>query len=172
LNKKLSGVFLIVFMVIGAVAIYNHYLESYYLVDRGKAFLSRAETAPTPDQMADALQRAEDLLPKSGNPVWWFPTPRTDFALINQDTNGLIELARLIGTLSKEQEAYQVGMDTLRGKIRTLGEQLGEAAGYYFLSPSSVLFGFLWILGVATLLYLRSRDKLELREEEEPLLTA
>jgi len=157
--------------MVGAVLVYNHYLESYYSIDSAKAFLSRAETAPTPDLMADALQKSRVLVPKSGNPVWWFPTTRTDFGLVQDDMAGLIDLARVIGALSREQEAYQVGMDTLRGKIRTLGEQLGEAAGYHFLNLTSVFLGILWVLGFAVVLYLRSKQQVSIREEEEILTT-
>lgn len=170
-TQRLTSVLLLLFVVVGAVAVYNHYFQSYYAVDSAKAFLSRAESAPTPDQMADAIQRSRELIPKTGNPVWWFPTTRTDFALIHRDLDGLIDLARLLGTLPREQEAYQTGMETLRGKIRTLGEQLGEAAGYYFLSPLSVVLGALWLLGVAAVLYLRSKQHIEVREEETLLTT-
>lgn len=169
-NQRLTGILLLLFVIVGGIAVYNHYLQSYYTLDSAKAFLSRAESAPTPDQMADAIQRSRELIPKSGNPVWWFPTTRTEFVLIHRDLDGLIELARLLGTLPREQEAYQVGMDTIRGKIRTLGEQLGEAAGYYFLSPLSMVLGALWLLGVAAVLYLRSKQHIRVKEEE-PLLT-
>ena len=162
---------LLLFILVGAVLVYDHYLESYYSIDSAKAFLSRAETAPTPDLMADALQKSRALIPESGNPVWWFPTTRTDFGLIQNDMVGLIDLAKAIGVLPREQEAYQVGMDTLRGKIRTLGEQLGEAAGYHFLNLTSIFFGMLWVLGFAFVLYLRSKQQVSKREDEEILTT-
>ncbi|MBM3898148.1 MAG: hypothetical protein FJ358_06475 [Thaumarchaeota archaeon] len=166
MSQKVYNAILLVFIVVGAVLVYNHYLESYYSIDSAKAFLSRAETAPTPDLMADALQKSRVLIPQSGNPVWWFPTTRTDFGLIQNDMTGLIDLARAIGGLSREQEAYQIGMDTLRGKIRTLGEQLGEAAGYHFLNLASIFFGMLWVLGFAAVLYLRSKQQVPIKKEE------
>jgi len=166
LSQKAYNVILLLFIIVGTVLVYNHYLESYYSIDSAKAFLSRAETAPTPDLMADAIQKSKMLVPKSGNPVWWFPTSRTDFGLIQNDMVGLIDLARAIGGLSREQEAYQVGMDTLRGKIRTLGEQMGEAAGYHFLNLASVFFGIVWVLGFTAVLYLRSKQQVAIKEEE------
>jgi len=166
LSQKAYNVILLLFIIVGTVLVYNHYLESYYSIDSAKAFLSRAETAPTPDLMADAIQKSKMLVPKSGNPVWWFPTSRTDFGLIQNDMAGLIDLARAIGGLSREQEAYQVGMDTLRGKIRTLGEQMGEAAGYHFLNLTSIFFGIVWVLGFTAVLYLRSKQQVAIKEEE------
>jgi hypothetical protein len=166
LSQKAYNVILLLFIIVGTVLVYNHYLESYYSIDSAKAFLSRAETAPTPDLMADAIQKSKMLVPKSGNPVWWFPTSRTDFGLIQNDMAGLIDLARAIGGLSREQEAYQAGMDTLRGKIRTLGEQMGEAAGYHFLNLTSIFFGIVWVLGFTAVLYLRSKQQVAIKEEE------
>ncbi|HEY4672564.1 MAG TPA: hypothetical protein VIH03_00180 [Nitrososphaerales archaeon] len=166
MSQKAYNVILLLFIIVGTVLVYNHYLESYYSIDSAKAFLSRAETAPTPDLMADAIQKSKMLVPKSGNPVWWFPTSRTDFGLIQNDMAGLIDLARAIGGLSREQEAYQVGMDTLRGKIRTLGEQMGEAAGYHFLNLTSIFFGIVWVLGFTAVLYLRSKQQVAIKEEE------
>jgi len=61
-------------------------------------------------------------------------------------------------------------METLRGKIRTLGEQLGEAAGYHFLNLASIFLGLIWVLGFAAMLYLRSKQQVAIKEEE--VLTA
>ena len=166
MGQKAYNVILLLFIIVGATLVYNHYLESYYSIDSAKAFLSRAETAPTPDLMADSIQKSRDLIPKSGNPVWWLPTTRTDFGLIQNDMAGLIDLARVIGGLAREQEAYQAGMDTLRGKIMTLGDQLGEAAGYNFLNLASIFFGMVWVLGFAAVLYLRSKQQVATKEEE------
>ena len=68
MSQKAYNVVLLLFIIVGAVLVYDHYLESYYSIDSAKAFLSRAETAPTPDLMADALQESRALVPKK----YWY----------------------------------------------------------------------------------------------------
>src|SRR3712207_8184655 len=36
--------------------------------------ISRAETAQTPEQLAEYIRLTQELIPPDGNPVWLFPT--------------------------------------------------------------------------------------------------
>lgn len=148
---------LIVLTASGGILTYAHYFNTWYSIDRGRAHLSRAETSPFADGMAASISEAIKLIPLNGNPVWWFPTVRTDFELIQQDLDGIIERTTILTSMPKDRDAYQQGMDDLRGKLKTVQEQLGEASGFFFVDPFSLLISLFWIIAVSILLALRSR---------------
>jgi len=143
LTINLAAVGLII--VIGMALLYSAYYNSFYRIDRANALFSRAETAGFAEDMIAYLKRGRDLLPKSGNPVWWFPTDKTDFAEIQKDIDGIIARARLLESLPRDSAAYQQGMDDLRGKIRALELQVAEASGYMFVSGWNVVISAIWL---------------------------
>jgi len=138
-----------------------NYYDTIYTLDRANAWLNRAETAGFAEEMIDYIKKALPLIPKSGNPVWIFPTDRTDFTLINKDLESIISRAEILKSLPRNSDAYQQGMDDLRDKLRTLQAQISEASPYLFVSPLNILFGFLWILllSLIGLLWMRSSKK-------------
>lgn len=137
---------LAIVMVVGGVLLYSAYYNSFYAIDRANALFSRAETAGFVEDMITYLQRGRQLLPKSGNPVWWFPTDKTDFSEIQKDIDSIIGRATLLESLPRNSPAYQQGMDDLRGKVKALELQIAEASGYMFVSGWNVLISAIWLL--------------------------
>jgi hypothetical protein len=144
-------------LLVGGILLYNAYYSSFYAMDRANAFFSRAETAGFAEDMIAYLQRGRELLPTSGNPVWWFPTDMTNFSDIQRDTDGIIARARLLVGLPRNSDAYQQGMDDLRGKIRTLESQVGNASGFMFVSFGNVFVSLVWWTFFAMLIYFLRR---------------
>lgn len=136
---------LAVICVIGAASFYSAYYNSFYAIDRANALFSRAETAGFAGDMIDYIQRGRVLLPRSGNPVWWFPTDKTNFGEIQKDIDGIIARARILQAMPTNSSAYQQGMDDLRGKIRALELQVAEASGYMFVSGWNVVVSLIWL---------------------------
>ncbi len=134
-----------IIIVAGSALLYSAYYSSFYAIDRANALFSRAETAGFAEDMLAYLQRGRQLLPRSGNPVWWFPTDKTDFSEIQQDIDGIIARATLLESLPRDSSAYQQGMDDLRGKIRALELQVAEASGYMFVSGWNVVISMIWL---------------------------
>jgi hypothetical protein len=91
------------------------------------------------------------------NPVWWFPTDRTDFLEIQTYIDGIIARATLIEKLPRDSAAYQQGMDDLRGKVRALESQLAEASGYMFVSGLNIVTSGVWFAVFAIIGYLLRR---------------
>lgn len=149
----LAAAAIAVIIAAGASSLYLAYYNSFYTIDRANALFSRAETAGFAEDMIAYLRRGENLLPKSGNPVWWFPTDRTDFSEINKDLNQIIERATILETLPRTSSAYQQGMDDLRGKIRALEVQVGEASGYMFVSAWNVVSSLAWLAAFGVILF-------------------
>ncbi len=130
----------------GAALLYSAYYNSFYAIDRANALFSRAETAGFAEDMIAYMQRGRALLPKSGNPVWWFPTDKTDFSEIQKDIDGITARATLLEGLPRNSSAYQQGMDDLRGKIRALELQVAEASGYMFVSGWNAVVAAFWLV--------------------------
>jgi len=144
-------------LIVGAALLYSAYYNTFYAIDRANALFSRAETAGFAEDMIAYLERGRQLLPKSGNPVWWFPTDKTDFAEIQKDIDGIIARAKLLESLPRDSTAYQQGMDDLRGKIRALELQVAEASGYMFVSGWNIVISAIWLTAFTIVLFFLRR---------------
>lgn len=151
---KASHLFIIfiLLLVLGAVAAIWGYAETIYKMDRAIALLSRAETAGFAEEFIVYVEAARALLPKEGNPVWIFPTSSTDFTLIQQDVESILGRARILTSLPKNSDGYQQGMDDLRGKVRVLQAQIGQAAPFMYASPLNLALAALWLLAQGALI--------------------
>ena len=144
-------------LIVGAALLYSAYYNTFYAIDRANALFSRAETAGFAEDMIAYLERGRQLLPKSGNPVWWFPTDKTDFAEIQKDIDGIIARAKLLESLPRDSTAYQQGMDDLRGRIRALELQVAEASGYMFVSGWNIVISAIWLTAFTIVLFFLRR---------------
>jgi hypothetical protein len=161
-GRNWPGYAVVALICLGAASTYMGYSDTMYLTDRVKGWFNRAQTAAFAEDMIAYVQEGQRLLPTSGNPVWLFPTERTDFALIQRDINSIIERARIIAMLPRGSEGYQVGMDDLRDKIHVLEDQVAEAAPYMFASPTSIALSTLWFVAQAFLVasyFRRARER-------------
>ena len=143
--------------LIGSSLLYIAYYNSFYAIDRANALFNRAETAGFAEDMIAYVQRGRQLLPKSGNPVWWFPTDKTDFSEIQKDIDGIIARGVILEGLPRDSPAYQNGMDDLRGKLQALELQLNEASGYMFVSGYNVVTSAVWLAVFAIIAFMLRR---------------
>lgn len=137
--------------------LYYAYYNSFYAINRANALFSRAETAGFAEDMVAYLQRGRVLLPKSGNPVWWFPTDKTDFSEIQHDINGIIARATILESLPRNGTAYQTGMNDLHGRTKALELQVADASGYLFVSGWNVIVAAGWLAVFAVVAFLVKR---------------
>lgn len=159
-HKTRWAAYLAVAMIgLSIVSTYVNYSSTIYAADRAVGWFSRAEAAAFAEDMIEYIREGRKLLPASGNPVWWFPTQRTDFALIQRDIDALLQRAEIIRTLSRGSTAYQQGMDDLRGKIHAMEDQIGDAAPFMFAAPLSIVLSGMWSIMEAFLIlsYFRGR---------------
>lgn len=146
-----------IILVVGGTLLYSAYYNSFYAIDRANALFSRAETAGFAEDMIAYLQRGRVLLPKSGNPVWWFPTDKTNFPEIQNDIDSIIARATILENMPRNSSTYQQGMDDLRGKIRALELQVAEASGYMFVSGWNVIVAGFWLAFLTIVAFLLKR---------------
>lgn len=142
-------------LVIGSVVGYLGYAHTVYALDRANALFSRAETAGFVEGMMNYTKRGRELLPREGNPVWIFPTDKTDFRLIQSDLDSILARGDILATIPRNSDGYQQGVDDLRGKIKTLQDQVREAAPFLFASVVNLGLSALWIaLQISIVVYL------------------
>jgi hypothetical protein len=146
-----------IILIVGGALFYSAYYNSFYDIDRANALFSRAETAGFAEDMIAYLQRGRALLPTSGNPVWWFPTDKTNFSEIQKDIDSIIARATIVESMQRNSSAYQQGMDDLRGKVRALELQVAEASGYMFVSGWNVVVAGFWIALLTIIAFLLKR---------------
>jgi hypothetical protein len=98
--------------------------------------------------MVKYLLIVTDLLPNSGNPVWIFPNPSTDFLLIHDELSEMISRANRISNLSIDSSGYNTGLQDLRISIKIIEDNLAEITPYLYLSVSNILVTVAWIAAI------------------------
>jgi cellulose synthase/poly-beta-1,6-N-acetylglucosamine synthase-like glycosyltransferase len=152
------------FLSLGAAIIYLDYQNAIYPLDKAIGFLSRAQSAQTPDMIISYLRPVKPLLPNVGNPVWCFPNPRTDFGLIHNDLNSMLVRSRSISLLESNTAAYNTWLEELHSSIRTIESNLEAATPYIYVSSTNILLGGLWIGVIMSLFSVMWRSKSKLKE--------
>jgi cellulose synthase/poly-beta-1,6-N-acetylglucosamine synthase-like glycosyltransferase len=141
------------------VGIVYGYSQTYYRLDVASAYVFRGASTGDAREIVSYIEESLKILPESGNPVWLFPTPRTDFALIRRDLNTLRELAIRLSGMDAGTPEYQQGIDQIKDSLRTIYEQILEAAPFYFISPISLLLTILWLAAFIYLIRLYGRAR-------------
>jgi len=150
------------FLCLGCVIVYFGYQTTIYPLDKAMGYLSRAESAQTPNMIANYLRSVKLLLPNGGNPVWSFPSPRTDFGLIQNDLEAMLLRTNSISLVEPNSVAYNTGLEDLHSSIKIIESNLEEATPYICVSLTNILLSGLWI-GVIALIFVamrRARTKL------------
>ena len=94
------------FIIFGASMAYYGYQNTIYPLDKAAGYLSRAESSQTAGGLIDYIKHVKQFVPKEGNPVWSFTTPKTDFGLIQNDLDAM--LARAISVHHYNQIALHI----------------------------------------------------------------
>ena len=77
-------------IVLGVVMAFWEYGSTIYPLDQSRGLLSRIQATSDPQVIHNDLKDIMTLLPKSGNPVWIFPTEDTDFGAIQSDLHTML----------------------------------------------------------------------------------
>jgi hypothetical protein len=151
------------FLVLGAGVAYYGYYVNIYPLQMAAGYLVRAESAQTPEQLTEYLRLAERSLPESGNPVWIFPTIRTDFTLMQNQLGYMLDRAQMLTSISPQNEAYNAAMLDLHSAAEELEYNLDEAIPFMYISPTNIAISAGWvavIMGVfAAMRHARARSQ-------------
>jgi hypothetical protein len=148
------------------MALYG-YQQAIYPVDSALGYLARAESAQTPEQVADFVRAAKRELPDSGNPVWSFPTAKTDFALIQRNLDDMLARANSISSLEPYSTEYNTGLYDIHASLKTMQDDLVDATPYLYVSFTNIMLSAVWIAVILALFAIMRRGRAKFREEYE-----
>ncbi|NWG38065.1 MAG: glycosyltransferase [Nitrososphaera sp.] len=133
------------FLLIGAGLAYYGYFAYIYPLNEALGLLSRAETAQTPQQLAEYAGLAQKLIPEKGNPVWLFPTPRTDFAILHMQLDTMLARSAELSSAEPHTEAYSMAMADMHASSLLVQQNLEEAIPFIYISPTNLAIAGAWI---------------------------
>src|SRR5579872_769851 len=154
-------------IVVGVVMAFEEYGSTIYPLDQSRGILSRIQATSDSQTIHDDIAAVQQLLPKSGNPVWIFPTDETNFGLMQKDLSTMQSTLDKIATTSADSAAFHTGMLNIHAQATTIVFNLLDATPYMYVSVSNMLFGSIWvavIIGIFALLK-KKKESLELNEE-------
>jgi hypothetical protein len=142
-------------IVVGVVMAFEEYGTTIYPLDQSRGILLRIQATSDPQSITNDLKLVQQLLPKSGNPVWIFPTQDTDFGMMQKDLDTMLSTVDKISTTSPDSAAFHTGMLNVHYQSSTIVFNLLDATPYMYASVSNMLFGSIWvgvIIGIFALL--------------------
>jgi hypothetical protein len=161
----MAGVLALITFGVG-MALYG-YQQAIYPVDSANGYLARAEAAQTPEALADFVKDAQRVLPESGNPVWSFPTARTDFGLIQRTLDDIVARANSISSLELYSTEYNTGMYDMHASIEDIEKQLVDSTPYLYVSFTNIMLSAVWIAIILTLFAIMRRGRARFKQEYE-----
>lgn len=163
---KAATVGIVGLFVLAAGLSYYGYENTVYPIDRALGNLARAESSQTPYELAQYVQAAKETLPKSGNPVWAFPTARTDFGLIQLQLNDILSRANSIASLEPHSSAYSTGMNDVHITLIKLQKDIVDAIPFMYVSTTNMAISAVWIAIILGLFAFMRRGKSRFQEFE------
>ncbi len=153
-------------MIFGiAMALYG-YQQAVYPVDSALGYLKRAQTAQTPEVLASFVSKAKMELPEVGNPVWVFPTAKTDLTLIQESLNDIVIRANSIASMEPYSAEYNSGMLDIHGSLEIIQQDMIDAMPYLYVSFTNIMLSVVWIAIILALFVLIRRGRARFREQE------
>ncbi|MGI0074904.1 MAG: glycosyl transferase, partial [Nitrosotalea sp.] len=113
------------------------------------------------------IKTVQQLLPKSGNPVWIFPTQDTDFGMMQRDLGTMSSTLDKVSTTSADTAAFHTGMLNIHSQATTIVFNLLDATPYMYVSISNMLFGVVWVAVIIGIFALLKKKKQALDKDDE-----
>jgi hypothetical protein len=161
----MAGVMALMVFGVG-MALYG-YQQAIYPVDSALGYLTRAESAQTPEELANFVKAAKRELPDSGNPMWLFPTAKTDFALIQRNLDDMVARANSISSLEPYSTEYNTGMFDIHLSLKAMQEDLVDATPYLYVSFTNIMLSAVWIAVILALFAIMRRGRAKFKQEYE-----
>ena len=163
-KAALAGI--IALIVVGVVMAFEEYGSTIYPLDQSRGLLIRIQATSDPQSISNDLKTVQQLLPKSGNPVWIFPTQDTDFGMMQKDLDTMSSTLDKIATTSADTAAFHTGMLNIHSQATTLVFNLLDATPYMYVSISNMLFGSIWVAVIIGIFALLKKKKDRLKSED------
>jgi hypothetical protein len=158
---------MLAFLVMGAGLAYYGYQTTMYPINQAVGYIARAQTAQTPEQLAEYVELTRELMPEKGNPVWLFSTARTDFGHIQANLDGIILRAELTSGMVPHSEQYNMAMRDMHQSASVIKLSLLEAIPYMYISLTNLVAAGLWVAAVIAIFAAmrRARTRVQVKVE-------
>src|SRR5215210_2322206 len=148
LNQRLVLAGMLAFLMMGGSVAFSGYQNTMYLLDKAVGFIARAETAQTPGQLAEYVKLTQKLIPAEGNPVWLFPTAKTDFALIQDNLNSIALRANIAAAMDPHSESYNMAIRDMHLSAESIRTNILEVIPYTYITLSNIALTGLWVAAI------------------------
>ena len=159
LNQRLVVLGMLAFLTVGGAVAYFGYQNTMYLLDKAVGFVIRAETAQTPEQLAEYIKLTQDLIPAEGNPVWLFPTPKTDFGLIQANLDSIILRANIASGMDPLSESYNIAIIDLHLSAGSIRTNLLEIIPYTYITLGNIVLAASWVTAIMAIFALLKKTR-------------
>ncbi|BAJ50960.1 hypothetical protein CSUB_C1108 [Candidatus Caldarchaeum subterraneum] len=156
-----SYIVVLSWIALGLALFTTLYIQNVYPLDIAVGYISRAQSAGYAEDMVSYVKQALQYMPQEGNPVWIFPTTRTDFNLINKDLNTIVGRLSTVATLPRESSAYSQALNDIRERLSVIVENVGEAMPYIMFSPTNLTIILLWLFSLLAVIRLSRKFRTE-----------
>ena len=164
-KAALAGI--IALIAVGVVMAFEEYGSTIYPLDQSRGLLIRIQATSDPQSIGNDIKTVQQLLPKSGNPVWIFPTQDTDFGMMQKDLSTMLDTLDKISTTSADTAAFHTGMLNIHSQATTIVFNLLDATPYMYVSISNMLFGSIWVAVIIGIFALLKKKKQSLDKNDE-----
>jgi cellulose synthase/poly-beta-1,6-N-acetylglucosamine synthase-like glycosyltransferase len=151
LAQRLVLAGMLAFLIVGASIAYLGYRDTMYVLDEAVGYVARAETAQTPAQLANYIKLTQELIPSDGNPVWLFPTSKTDFALIQNDLDSILLRANIAASMNPLSESYNIAIIDMHMSTTAIRSNLLDIIPYTYITLSNIVLASLWVSVIITI---------------------
>jgi hypothetical protein len=155
------------FLIFGVTMAYIGYSTTVYPLDKARGYLGAGMAASIPEEMLDYLASIKPLVPEKGNPVWVFPTARTDFGVMQKNIDGMMDRLRSMSTLPRDSEEFNTGLLVIKAQMNELEEQILETQPYVYVSFQNVIMSAIWIAVLMMIFTVMKRGKEKIQEFEK-----
>src|SRR5215210_3211549 len=145
LIQKLVLAGMLAFLIMGGGVAFLGYQNTMYVLDKAVGFIARAETAQTPEQLAEYVKLAQKLIPSEGNPVWLFPTANTDFALIQDNLDSIVFRANIASAMDPRSESYNIAIRDMHVSAGSIRTNILEVIPYTYITIGNIVLTGLWV---------------------------
>jgi len=167
MKSKIGLLAILAILIFGVVMAWVGYSNSVYPLDKARGYLTIAMQTSNTEEILDYLASVKTLIPKSGNPVWAFPTPKSDFGIMQQNIDNMMAKARVLSSLSKDSVEFNTGLSDLRGQLAILEDAIEEAEPYVYVSFQNIVFSIIWIAVLMLIFTLLKRGSQRIKEYEQ-----
>ncbi len=164
---KIALAGIIALIAVGIVMAFEEYGSTIYPLDQSRGILLRIQATSDPQLIGNDIKMVQQLLPKSGNPVWIFPTSDTDFGMMQKDLDTMSSTVDRISTTTPDTAAFHTGMLNVHYQSSTLVFNLLDATPYMYVSISNMLFGSIWVAVIIGIFALLKKKKESLDKNDE-----